>query len=240
MLGFSLPSHYGRTTTAGRSNWSTMNPMRRISARLCRRHILRVMETSRRSRFGPRPSFPNNGSNSYLRRRRPLIAGKKDSSGQRPMERAVTPEISQLFLRRHELSGVNHFGTEVTGIERGRGGGRYTIALAQGKKIETDLVVVGIGVNPNTELAASAGLVVNGGILVDQNLSTSDANISAIGDCVVFPTPPRPSPSGSSLFRMRRIRPAVSPCALSEKVHLIEACRGFGAIKETISYRLPA
>jgi 3-phenylpropionate/trans-cinnamate dioxygenase ferredoxin reductase subunit len=110
--------------------------------------------------------------------------------GQRLMERAVTPEISQFFLRRHERSGVNfHFGTEVAGIERGGGDGRYTIALAQGKKIETDLVVAGIGVNPNTELAASAGLVVNGGILVDQNLSTSDANISAIGDCVVFPTP---------------------------------------------------
>src|SRR6267378_1601523 len=76
MLGFSLPSHYGRTITAGRSNWSTMNLMRRISARLCRRHILRVMETWRRSCFGPRRSFPNNGSNSYLRRRRPLIAGK--------------------------------------------------------------------------------------------------------------------------------------------------------------------
>jgi 3-phenylpropionate/trans-cinnamate dioxygenase ferredoxin reductase component len=158
--------------------------------------------------------------------------------GQRLMERAVTPEISQFFLRRHERSGVNfHFGTEVAGIERGGGDGRYTIALAQGKKIETDLVVAGIGVNPNTELAASAGLVVNGGILVDQNLSTSDANISAIGDCVVFPTPTRPSPSESSLFRMQRIRPAVSPRAVSGKVHLIGACRGFGAIKEAICYR---
>jgi 3-phenylpropionate/trans-cinnamate dioxygenase ferredoxin reductase subunit len=40
--------------------------------------------------------------------------------GQRLMERAVTPEISQFFLRRHERSGVNfHFGTEVAGIERG-------------------------------------------------------------------------------------------------------------------------
>jgi 3-phenylpropionate/trans-cinnamate dioxygenase ferredoxin reductase component len=91
--------------------------------------------------------------------------------GQRLMERAVTPEISQFFLRRHERSGVNfHFGTEVAGIERGGGDGRYTIALAQGKKIETDLVVAGIDVNPNTELAASAGLVVNDGILVDQNM----------------------------------------------------------------------
>jgi len=271
MSGFSLPSHYGRTITTGRSNWSTMNPMRRISARLCQRHILRVMETSRRSCFGRRRSFPNSGSNSYPRRRRPLIAGKKIrlsagaelqyghlvlavgarnrelrspheegcihyirtlaetarlkerllsarhvtvvgagfiglefasaarlkgltvdviKLGQRLMERAVTPEISQFFLRRHERSGVNfHFGTEVAGIERGGGNGRYTIALAQGKKIETDLVVAGIGVNSNTELAASAGLVVNGGILVDQNMSTSDANISAIGDCVVFPTP---------------------------------------------------
>src|SRR3981189_1661835 len=55
-----------------------MNPMRRISAHLCQRHILRVMETSRRSCFGPRPSIPNSGSNSYLRRRRPLIAGNRE------------------------------------------------------------------------------------------------------------------------------------------------------------------
>lgn len=39
MLGFSLPSHYGRTITTGRSNWSTMNPMRRISARLSKAYL---------------------------------------------------------------------------------------------------------------------------------------------------------------------------------------------------------
>jgi NADH dehydrogenase FAD-containing subunit len=41
MLGFSLPSHCGRTITTGRLNWSTMNPMRRISARLCQKAYLK-------------------------------------------------------------------------------------------------------------------------------------------------------------------------------------------------------
>src|SRR5258708_22125938 len=58
--------------------------------------------------------------------------------GQRLMERAVTPEISQFFLRRHERSGVNfqfwHLGRR---YRTRRGDGRYTIALAQGKKIES-------------------------------------------------------------------------------------------------------
>src|SRR5882762_5155015 len=53
-----------------------------------------------------------------------------------------------------------------------------------------------------------------------------------------FRRPTRPSPSESSLFRMQRIRPAVSPRALSGKVHLIGACRGFGAIKEAIKLQI--
>jgi 3-phenylpropionate/trans-cinnamate dioxygenase ferredoxin reductase subunit len=55
--------------------------------------------------------------------------------------------------------------------------------------LPADLVVVGIGVLPNTELAADAGLAVENGILVDACLSTSDPDVSAIGDCAAYPSP---------------------------------------------------
>src|SRR6266702_3311512 len=48
-----------------------------------------------------------------------------------------------------------------------------------------DLVVVGVGVLPNVELAAQAGLPVAAGIVVDEHLSTADPDISAIGDCAL-------------------------------------------------------
>ena len=50
-----------------------------------------------------------------------------------------------------------------------------------------DLIVVGVGVLPNVELAAEAGLPVASGIIVNDHLLTSDPNISAIGDCASFP-----------------------------------------------------
>ena len=49
-----------------------------------------------------------------------------------------------------------------------------------------DLVVVGVGVLPNVELAAEAGLPVASGIIVDEHLLTADPNISAIGDCALY------------------------------------------------------
>lgn len=64
--------------------------------------------------------------------------------------------------------------------------GKTTITLQSGKTIETDLVILSIGIRPNGELAKDAGLEVNqrGGIVVDKNLRTSDKNIFAIGDAI--------------------------------------------------------
>ncbi|MEO7008978.1 MAG: oxidoreductase C-terminal domain-containing protein, partial [Caldimonas sp.] len=57
-----------------------------------------------------------------------------------------------------------------------------------GRRLDADLVLVGIGVQPNTELAAAAGLQVDDGIVVDAHLSTCDPHISAIGDCARYPS----------------------------------------------------
>ena len=71
---------------------------------------------------------------------------------------------------------------------RWRGSGRVDhVELASGERLGADLVLVSVGVVPNGELAAAAGLAVANGIVVDEQLLTADPAISAIGDCASFP-----------------------------------------------------
>jgi 3-phenylpropionate/trans-cinnamate dioxygenase ferredoxin reductase subunit len=107
----------------------------------------------------------------------------------RVMARAVTAEVSEYFQARHAEAGVRiHLGVQATAIEAD--GDTVTgVSLNDGRHIPTDLVVVGVGVLPNVELAAHAGLPVGSGIIVDEHLLTSDPNISAIGDCALFKSP---------------------------------------------------
>jgi 3-phenylpropionate/trans-cinnamate dioxygenase ferredoxin reductase subunit len=109
--------------------------------------------------------------------------------GARVMARAVTAEISDYFQERHRAAGIRiHLGVQVTSIESD-GGNVTGVSLSDGRHLRADLVVVGVGVTPNTELAAEAGLSVASGIIVDEQLLTSDPNISAIGDCALFASP---------------------------------------------------
>lgn len=109
--------------------------------------------------------------------------------GARVMARAVTAEISEFFQARHTAAGIRiHLGVQVTSIEND--GAKVTgVSLSDGRHIPADLIVVGVGVLPNVELAAEAGLPVASGIIVDDHLLTSDPNISAIGDCALFASP---------------------------------------------------
>jgi 3-phenylpropionate/trans-cinnamate dioxygenase ferredoxin reductase subunit len=106
--------------------------------------------------------------------------------GARVMARAVTAEISEYFQQRHTEAGIRlHFGVQATSIESD--GTHVTgVSLSDGRHVPADLVVVGVGVLPNIELAAAAGLPVASGIIVDEQLLTSDSDISAIGDCALF------------------------------------------------------
>ena len=106
----------------------------------------------------------------------------------RPMARALSPAMSRFFAQAHEAMGVTFvFGAVVESLAGAEG--RVTgVVLADGREIPADLVLVGIGVVPNTELAAEAGLAVANGIVVDDRLTTSDAAISAIGDCAMHPS----------------------------------------------------
>ncbi len=109
--------------------------------------------------------------------------------GTRVMARAVTAEISQFFQDRHTAAGIRiHLGVQATGIE-GDGVKVTGVSLSDGRHVPADLVVVGVGVLPNIELAAQAGLAVASGIIVNEQLLTSDPDISAVGDCALFASP---------------------------------------------------
>src|SRR3979490_2451111 len=107
----------------------------------------------------------------------------------RVMARAVTAEISDFFQERHTAAGIRiHLGRQATSIESD--GTRVTgVSLSDGRHVPADLVVVGVGVLPNVELAHEAGLPVASGIIVDEQLLTVDPDISAIGDCALFASP---------------------------------------------------
>ena len=102
------------------------------------------------------------------------------------MSRAVTPEISAYFHDRHTAAGIRiHYGVQANEI-KGEGGRVTGVSLSDGRVIPADLVVVGVGVIPNVELAKAADLPVASGVIVDEQLLTADPNISAIGDCSLF------------------------------------------------------
>jgi 3-phenylpropionate/trans-cinnamate dioxygenase ferredoxin reductase component len=109
--------------------------------------------------------------------------------GARVMARAVTAEISQFFQDRHTAAGMRiHLGVQATSIESD-GANVTGVSLSDGRHVPADLVVVGVGVLPNIELAAQAGLSVAAGIIVNEQLLTSDPDISAVGDCALFASP---------------------------------------------------
>jgi 3-phenylpropionate/trans-cinnamate dioxygenase ferredoxin reductase subunit len=98
-----------------------------------------------------------------------------------PLERVVGEEVGSIFRDLHADHGVElhtHTSvTEVVGSDRVEG-----IRTGTGTVIPGDLVVVGVGVSPRTELAAVAGLTIDNGILVDEHLETSSKGIFAAGD----------------------------------------------------------
>jgi 3-phenylpropionate/trans-cinnamate dioxygenase ferredoxin reductase subunit len=109
--------------------------------------------------------------------------------GSRVMARAVTAEISEFFQARHTATGMRiHLGVQATSIESD-GNNVTGVSLSDGRHLPADLVVVGVGVLPNIELAHEAGLPVAAGVIVNEQLLTSDPDISAVGDCALFASP---------------------------------------------------
>jgi 3-phenylpropionate/trans-cinnamate dioxygenase ferredoxin reductase subunit len=104
----------------------------------------------------------------------------------RVMSRVVSPEISDFYQIQHTEQGVKL--RLSTGIVALHGDRKIdSVETADGEQIEADFVVIGVGVEPNTELAAQAGLAVDDGIVVNDQCQTSDSDIYAVGDCTTHP-----------------------------------------------------
>ncbi|MDV8148380.1 NAD(P)/FAD-dependent oxidoreductase [Arthrobacter sp. B10-11] len=106
----------------------------------------------------------------------------------RVMSRVTSAPVSRHFEQLHERHGVRFvFGAAVTGIEGTQRAER--VVTADGAAFHADVVLAGIGVIPNQELAAEAGIECRDGILVDADGLTSDATIYATGDATRFTSP---------------------------------------------------
>ncbi|KRB60655.1 ferredoxin reductase [Rhizobium sp. Root708] len=115
---------------------------------------------------------------------------------ERVLKRGVPQEIAEVISARHTLEGVAlRCGVAIARVEESDTG--VTVELATGETLYADLVLVGIGASPNTELAERSGLAIENGIAVDQYLQTSAADVYAAGDCCSFPL---------GLYGGRRIR----------------------------------
>ncbi|MGW0820068.1 NAD(P)/FAD-dependent oxidoreductase [Streptomyces sp. NPDC002845] len=103
--------------------------------------------------------------------------------GERLMEHQLDPAASKL-VRRHltDLGVEVHTESRVRGV-RCVGGAVRSVEMADGYALDADLVVLACGVHPRVGLAQEAGLAVHKGVIVDDELCTSDPHIRAIGDC---------------------------------------------------------
>ena len=104
----------------------------------------------------------------------------------RVMSRVVSPEISDFYQIEHANQGVRlRLSTGVTALN---GKKRVkSVTTSEGEKLAADLVVIGVGIQPNTELATNAALDVENGVVVDDHCMTSDPDIFAVGDCTSHP-----------------------------------------------------
>jgi 3-phenylpropionate/trans-cinnamate dioxygenase ferredoxin reductase subunit len=109
-------------------------------------------------------------------------------AAERVMSRAVSVEVAAFYEARHRDAGVSvHTGAAVAAL---RGAQQVTaVETADGRVFPCDVVIVGIGIVPNVELAAAAGLPCNNGIVVDEFARTADPHVVAAGDCTNHPLP---------------------------------------------------
>jgi 3-phenylpropionate/trans-cinnamate dioxygenase ferredoxin reductase component len=99
-----------------------------------------------------------------------------------PLQRVLGSEVARIFADLHKEHGVDlRLGTTVREL-RGTGGRVSGVVLDDGTEVPADLVVLGVGIGPASELAEAAGLDVDNGVVTDQSLRTSDPDIYAAGD----------------------------------------------------------
>jgi len=102
------------------------------------------------------------------------------------LQRVVPRAISELILAEHRRRGVDVRLSAALEAAESRNN-KIQLTLKDGSLLETDLIIAGIGAEPNTELADATGLSIDNGISVNPQMRTSDPAIFAAGDCCSFP-----------------------------------------------------
>ena len=126
---------------------------------------------------------------------------------ERVLARVTSPETSEYFTNLHAQAGVTiELGVGISEFVHSDDHAPSKVLLNDGREIEFDNAVIGIGVVPNTELAEAAGVLCDNGIVVDEFTATNIPGVYAIGDCCNHP---------SALYQ-RRIRLESVPNALEQ------------------------
>jgi 3-phenylpropionate/trans-cinnamate dioxygenase ferredoxin reductase component len=142
-----------------------------------------------------------------------------------PLEHAIGPEVGAIYRDVHADHGVELL--LGTGVEAFEGDGHVSaVRTSDGRDVECDFVVVGIGVVPRTALAEAAGLTIENGIAVDEHLTTSVPGVFAAGDVANAQHP----------FYGRRIRVEHWANALNQGPAAARSMLGTGAPYERIPY----
>ncbi|GAA4728625.1 FAD-dependent oxidoreductase [Modestobacter marinus] len=125
--------------------------------------------------------------------------------------RAVAPVTSEFYRQAHERRGTTVLlSTGVTEL-RGSGDRVSEVVLDDGSTLPADLVLIGVGVQPRTELAEQIGLECDGGIVVDGWACTSSPSVVAAGDCTVQPHPL----TGLGRVRLESVQSAVAQAGVA-------------------------
>lgn len=104
----------------------------------------------------------------------------------RVMSRVTSPTVSHFFEDLHRANGVDvRLGAALEALEGGDA--VEAVRLGNGERLACDMAVIGVGVIPNAELAAEAGLAVDDGVVVDEFARTADEAVYAVGDCTRHP-----------------------------------------------------
>ena len=145
--------------------------------------------------------------------------------GRLPLERVLGPEPGEFYAQLHRGAGVEFLAGAA--VESFEGAGQVErVKLADGRTVDCDFVVVGVGVTPRTSLAQQAGIAVDDGIAVDERLETSVPGIFAVGDVANAFHP----------FYGRRIRVEHWANALNQPAVAVRAMLGAPASYERLPY----
>lgn len=125
---------------------------------------------------------------------------------ERLIGRVVAPVVSDFYRVAHERRGVRVILRAAVSRFEGEDGAVTGAHLSAGSFIPADLVVIGVGAVPRTELAENLGLTCDGGIIVDSFARTSDPAIVAAGDCAVTP---HPAAGDGGLVRLESVGHAI-------------------------------